>query len=672
MTRRPMHLALGAALLAGAGCASTAPDTDTPAPIAADANAETVSVPETAGPALVAETFRPPGVLAAEKMAQEKTQPRLPAWAQSAVWYQLFPERFRNGDPTNDPDHASLDYPELVPESAWAVTPWTSDWYARADWEREIGDNFYEHGVFHRRYGGDLQGVIDQLDYIKSLGVTAIYFNPVFYAASLHKYDGASFHHVDPHFGPDPAGDLAMIAGETEDPATWTTTSADRLFFELLREAKARDLRIVIDGVFNHTGTRHFAFLDLMENQQASRYADWFVVEQWDDPATPDTNEFDWAGWWDFKGLPIFQDNEAATDLAPGPRQYVLDATRRWMDPNGDGDPTDGIDGWRLDVTDEVPIGFWQAWNDLVFAINPDAVTITEVWQDASHLIREGGFSASMNYHGFAMPVEEWLVDGDIGPRAFADTVARRLRAYSPARQRVMQNLMDSHDTERVASMIVNRALEGGYDRANSPRYTEGVSGRAPTAEEREIQRLVATLQATFAGAPMLYYGTEAGMWGADDPDDRKPMVWPDLAYEAECTEPDGSARTPCDPVSFDNEMFAFYRDALALRTKFPALVWGNVEMLVADDAANALAFARQHEGQELVVAINRGDAEARLALPSDREGARRLVPLFASSGNVSEIPSVVMTLEDGRPMKHEIAVPARTAVVYRRLPTEP
>jgi glycosidase len=654
-------MGLGAALLASAGCASTTPEPAAPEETASTAS--TMPAPETAGPVLIAETFRPP----TEAMAA----PRLPAWAQEAVWYQLFPTRFRNGDPSNDPDHASLDYPEIVPADSWTVRDWTGDWYARDAWEEEMGDDFYDRGVFHRRYGGDLQGVIDKLDYIRSLGVTAIYFNPVFYAPSLHKYDGASFHHIDPHFGPDPAGDLAMIEGETEDPATWTTTAADRLFFEMLREAKARGIRVVIDGVFNHTGTRFFAFEDVRENGQASRYADWYVIESWDDPSTPES-EFDWAGWWDFKGLPIFRDNADTTDLAPGPKQYVLDATRRWMDPDGDGDPSDGIDGWRLDVADEVPTGFWADWNDLVFSINPDAVTITEVWHDASDFIEEGGFSASMNYHGFAMPVEEWLIDGDIGPSAFADTVAHRLSLYEPARQRTMQNLIDSHDTERVASMIVNRQFEGGYDRANSPRYTEGVSGRAPDAREREIQRMVATLQATFVGAPMVYYGTEAGMWGADDPDDRKPMVWPDLTYADECAEPDGSRRDPCDPVAFDDDTFSFYQGALALRKKFPALVWGDLDVLVADDRQNALAFARKHEGQELVVAMNRGDEPARLAMPNDDEGARRLVPVFASTGDVADIPSVVITLEEGRAPKHEIAVPAHTAVVYRRLPTEP
>jgi hypothetical protein len=131
------------------------------------------------------------------------------AWVTDAIFYQIFPERFANGDPGNDPTRESLE--DEVPES-WRISPWTGDWYERDEWERELGVDFFEHGVFHRRYGGDLQGVIDRLDYLKNLGINAIYFNPVFHARSLHKYDGSSFHHIDPYFGPDPAGDLAIMA----------------------------------------------------------------------------------------------------------------------------------------------------------------------------------------------------------------------------------------------------------------------------------------------------------------------------------------------------------------------------------------------------------------------------------------------------------------------------
>lgn len=157
----------------------------------------------------------------------------VPDWVADAVFYQIFPERFANGDATNDPTRESLE--DVVPDT-WTVSPWTGDWYARAAWERELGGDFFEHGVFHRRYGGDIQGIIDRLGYLQDLGINALYLNPIFHARSLHKYDGSSFHHVDPHFGPDPEGDLRAMQEETSDPRTWRWTAADRLFLELLRQ----------------------------------------------------------------------------------------------------------------------------------------------------------------------------------------------------------------------------------------------------------------------------------------------------------------------------------------------------------------------------------------------------------------------------------------------------
>ena len=229
------------------------------------------------------QNVRPYDAKAAENGAAPKKQPaaanRVPAWARDAVFYQIFPERFRNGDPSNDPTRESLEFPDVVP-ATWEITPWTADWYARADWEQKMGKSFYEDGVFHRRYGGDLQGVIDKLDYLADLGINTLYFNPVFYARSLHKYDGNTFHHIDPHFGPDPAGDFKLMAGETNDPQTWKWTKADKLFLELVEKAHVKNMRVVIDGVFNHTGRDFWAFADIARNQQQSPYLDWYTVEQ--------------------------------------------------------------------------------------------------------------------------------------------------------------------------------------------------------------------------------------------------------------------------------------------------------------------------------------------------------------------------------------------------------
>ena len=216
------------------------------------------------------------------------------AWQDSAVWYQIFPERFRNGDPSNDPVRESLGSKEWVPHS-WQTSAWTSDWYARDAWEQAKSDDFF-WTVGDRRYGGDIQGIIDKLDYLRDLGINAIYLNPVFWSGSHHKYDAFSFHHVDPWFGPDPSGDLAMIGQETEDPATWRWTAADKLFLKMVDEAHSRGMRVVIDGVFNHAGLGFFAFEDVRKNGEASRYRDWFRVESWDDPSTPES-EFRCSGW---------------------------------------------------------------------------------------------------------------------------------------------------------------------------------------------------------------------------------------------------------------------------------------------------------------------------------------------------------------------------------------
>lgn len=603
------------------------------------------------------------GLLAAPAAAQLATPPE---WTQDAVWYQLFPERFRNGDPNNDPTHASLEDPASVPET-WAVTPWTADWYARAPWEESIGPDFYENGVFNRRLGGDLQGVIEKLGYLDSLGVTAIYFNPVFYGASLHKYDGASMHHVDPHFGPNPAGDLAQIATETADPQTWRDTDADRLFFRLLDEAHARGIRIVVDGVFNHTGTHFFAFQDLRRNQERSPYRDWYRVVRYDDPATPDTNEFDWEGWWGFKGLPVFNDDADTTDLAAGPRQYVMDVTRRWMDPDGDGDPADGIDGWRLDVSREVPDGFWRAWNQLVREVNPEAYTTAEEWGDSRQYVESGGFNAVMNYHAFAIPLYEWLAAGTMSAEAFGRALEERTAAYPPEAARALQNLVDSHDTDRIASMLVNGPRRKNYDRENSPRGgRQDYAVRAPNERERDLQRIAVVLQATNVGAPMIYYGDEAGMWGGDDPDVRKPMVWPDLTFEAEARDPLGRPRTP-DVVAFDHALFDFYRDALALRQQNAALRRGTFTLLAVDSAANTLAYARRDGDAEWVVMVNASDDAQRVRLPGRRPDSP-LVPVFASRGDLAAIPSLNVTIHDTGEVVFSNEIPARTAAVFRRV----
>ena len=566
-----------------------------------------------------------------------------PDWAADAVWYQIFPERFRNGDPTNDPTRESLELP-IQPSAKWRVSSWTADWFARADWERELGPNFYWH-VSERRYGGDLQGVLGKLDYLAALGVNALYLNPVFAGRSAHKYDGSTLHHIDPHFGPDPRGDRALIAVETADPRTWQWTAADRLFLDLVKAAHARGLRVIIDGVFNHTGRDFFAYQDLRENQQRSRYRDWYNVERFDDPATP-ANEFRCRGWAGTERLPEFAKTADHLDLQPGPKGYIFTATQRWMDPNGDGDPRDGIDGWRLDAADAVPAKFWADWNAHVRRLNPAAYTTAEIWTDAARLIREGGFSAAMNYHAFAYPVKAFLLDAKIPASRFARLLAERRAALPPDAAAAMQNLLSSHDTDRLPSKIVNRA-RARYDDSgsipfnddNAAEHAPGYALRKPDPRERQIQRLAVLFQMTAPGVPMIYYGDEAGMWGAKDPDCRMPMVWADMKFDPQALDPRGRPREP-DDVNFDAPLFAFYQAAIKLRRDHPALRRGDFTLAGTFDEAQALAFLRRTPAERLLIVLNRSGhpQTLRIPLPAADAAALRKV-LCTTAGEVKLEP---------------------------------
>lgn len=520
-----------------------------------------------------------------------------PEWASGIVWYQIFPERFRDGDATNQPNRERARGPE-----GWAPTSWTQDWYSRDEWEVNYSDDFYSI-VRERRYGGDLQGVIDKLDYLKELGIGGIYFNPVFDAQSMHKYDASYYHHIDRNFGPDPIGDVQKF--EEEDPgdsSTWEWTEGDKLFLKLIEEAHKRGMKVVVDGVFNHTGTEFWAFQDLVANQENSAYKDWYIVTQFDDPNT-DENEFDYEGWWGFKGLPVFR--EVDENLYEPIKEHVFEVTRRWMDPNGDGNPDDGVDGWRLDVAEEVGDNFWIEWHSLVREINPEAITVAEIWtENAKHYINADMFTTVMNYR-FAYAAKDYFIDQRITIDEFKSRLDQVASDYPEEGLDVLQNLMDSHDTPRLASMIVSPGRE--YDRDAHPRDGYGV--RKPNALEREVQKLVSIFQYTWKGAPMIYYGTESGMWGADDPDDRKPMVWDDLEYEDESSHPFGESRA-ADSNNFDSELHAFYTSLAEIRNMYPSIQNGAAEFVELDGENQFVVFKRFSEEEATIyVALNRSEA---------------------------------------------------------------
>jgi cyclomaltodextrinase / maltogenic alpha-amylase / neopullulanase len=550
-----------------------------------------------------------------EKTMTQLTFENAPEWAAQIVWYQIFPDRFNNGDPMNDPDLASIDgsWPHDN-ESPWQPHPWESDWYALQPWEKTNGKDIW-HNIQRRRYGGDIQGIIDKLDYLKDLGIGGLYINPLFQAPSLHKYDGACYHHIDVHFGPDPKGDLALMAQENPtDPSTWAWTEADKLALKLIDEAHKRGIRIIFDGVFNHMGINSFAFQDIVKNGKSSKYAGWFTISDWN-KKSPLGFPFTYEGWYGVQELPELRENELG--IVKAPKDYIFAATRRWMDPDGDGNPADGIDGWRLDVAFCVGHPFWKDWRKLVKSINPQAYLTAEIIdtpEKTAPYLQGDEFDAVMNYN-FAFAASDFFINDHkrISATQFQEALRSFMNHYSPEMLYVMQNLYDSHDTQRVLSAIVNRDLGSfrnwGEFFALSQATNSQYQVKAPGNYEKAVLRNLIVFQMTFPGAPMVYYGTEAGMWGANDPCCRKPMVWPEIDYQPEKTNPDRSLRQP-DEVKFDKSLHAFYRKLIHLRNDMPLLQTGDFQFLPADDEKELFAYRRFDNTGSVFIVFNRSAQE--------------------------------------------------------------
>lgn len=589
------------------------------------------------------------GVSGSETAARENaftpgfvTNFKTPDWARDVVWYQIFPERFRNGDPSNDPG----DFPYET------KVPWTAAWYSTMPGEVAGAENFYfgAGNVWRRRFGGDLAGIREKLPYLKSLGVTAIYLNPIFEAESMHKYDTADFRHIDDNFGvrdtphdqrlgnrqlfeldgtPMPAGYV-----ETDDPRTWRWTKSDLYFLDFLKAARANGMRVIIDGVFNHVGRAHPYFQDVMQKGQASRFADWFDIEQFADTHPTGIDQLNQPGGmryraWDGPSghLPNFRKNEY-TGLAPGPYRHIMNITRRWMDPNGDGNPEDGVDGWRLDVAPDVPMPFWRDWRILVKSINPDAYISGEIWPWAMRWINAGDqFDAVMNYQ-FAIACQDFFADKNdqLSPSEFATRLTRLIYNYPLQSALVMQNLLDSHDTDRAVMWFINpdRQYDGSnrmQDNAAGTGYVE----REPTETEWKRFKQMVAFQMSFVGAPMIYYGDEAGMFSSDDPNNRMPLPWPDLGENA-------------DPaMRFRADVFDYYQRFAAIRHALPQLRRGDFVPILVDDSRGIFAFERRiraGQGKPVYVVLNRSENAVAIELPVDADSYVD----FANDANVSVI----------------------------------
>jgi len=549
--------------------------------------------------------------------------PSSPEWVRHAVFYQIFPERFNNGDLTNDPTLVSEKgaWPH-DDRKAWHISPWTSDWYKLQAWEKANGRGFGYNSQC-RRYGGDIQGIINKLDYLLKLGINTIYINPVFYAPSLHKYDAACYHHIDPYFGPNPNADILLMAKENPaDSDDWRWTTADKLFLNLLKKAHLKNIRIILDGVFNHTGLNFWAFKDVQQNGLKSAFKDWYIIKAWDNPLTPQ-NEFDYAGWVGVRDLPEFAEDK--NGLVPPVRRHIFAAVKRWMDPNNDGDPSDGIDGWRLDVAEMVGHPFWKKFRVFVKNINPDTYITGEIfWDDWANLkymdpapwLKGDQFDGVMNYR-WAVTMSNFFINhkNKINASAFAGQLRQLDKSYPAKTRYQLLNLFDSHDTDRIASHIVNADVF--YDKMVNINDNPEYDVRRPRAGEWKILRLMAIVQMTFPGPPMIYYGTEAGMWGADDPDDRKPMVWPELTYETETSNISKTPR-PADPVVFNQSLFDFYSSIIYLRNTQPALQSGDFKFNYLNDKKDQVVFSRSLGKDRIFIAVNNASRDSLVSFPAE------------------------------------------------------
>ena len=442
------------------------------------------------------------------------SEPETPEWVRDAVFYQIFPDRFARSLTVPKPSH---------------LDPWRSP-PTRTGYQ-----------------GGDLIGVIEKLDYLTDLGVTALYFTPVFQSASNHRYHTHDYEKVDPMLG----GNDALR--------------------RLIDQAHARNMRIVLDGVFNHASRGFFQFHDILENGACSAYLDWFSVSAFPLNAYDVDKKPSYKAWWGLPALPKFN-----TDT-PAVREFLLGIGRKWVDF--------GIDGWRLDVPNEIDDDtFWREFRHRIRTGNPDAYIVGEVWIEAPRWLNNGDmWDAVMNYpftraclafFGGPNIEEEELRKTSLFPAGptdvgtFRRNIERLMSIYPPSVTAVMLNLLGSHDLARFVT------LAGGDSTA---------------------LRLATLFQMTYPGAPSVYYGDEIGMAGAHDPANRGAFPW-------DKTD------------TWDMNLLHEFQRLIALRKAQPALRRGTFTILHAAD--DGFAYARQLGEDTFVIALNVSTNTRRVDVP--------------------------------------------------------
>jgi len=432
--------------------------------------------------------------------------------------------------------------------------------------------------TYHGFKGGDLYGVMEKLDYLGDLGITAIYFNPVFASASNHRYHTYDYFNVDPLLG----GNEAL-----------------RL---LLDEAHKRDIRVVLDGVFNHASRGFWQFHHVLENGADSPYVNWFYFDperlrgnrRWG--AYPATGELHalkngegslkalgYQAWWDLPALPKLNTN------TPAVREFLFEVAEHWIHF--------GIDGWRLDVPGEIDDdAFWQEFRRRVRAINPEAYIVGEVWHEAQRWLGGDQFDAVMNYLVTAAVLSFCggaHIDMDVVNQAgglkdrvhpemdanwFGNEIDRLTNLYSPEITRAQLNLFDSHDMPRFLTCV---------------------------GEDVASLQLAILFMFTYPGAPCLYYGDEVGLTGKHDPDCRKGFPWNESRW--------------------NRELLDYTKAIIALRKEQAALRRGSYQRLFSDE--RVFAFARNLGDKSFVIALNTGSMQKKVTIPIELLGAQAIAP---------------------------------------------
>ena len=514
-----------------------------------------------------------------------------PAWAKGAVMYQIFVDRFCNGDPSNDVEDGEYVY---IGEPVCKVKDW-NEFPAAMDIRR-----------FH---GGDLQGVLDKLDYLEELGVEVIYFNPLFVSPSNHKYDIQDYDYIDPHYGViiENGGEVLPEGEKDNTRATKyqkrtgdirNLEASNRLFAKLVEEMHTRGMRVILDGVFNHCGSfnkwmdRERIYEPQPEYEKGayvsaqSPYRDFFHFFDEREEAWPYNKNYD--GWWGHDTLPKLNYEDS-----PTLEEYILNIGKKWVSPPYN------ADGWRLDVAADLGYSneynhiFWENFRKAVKSANPQALILAEHYGDPGEWLQGDEWDSVMNYDAFMEPLT-WFLTGmekhsderrtDLWGNAdnFVNTMNHFMASMLTPSLQVAMNELSNHDHSRFLTRtnhIVGRVAQLGSKAAE-----EGIN--------LAVMREAVAVQMTWVGAPTVYYGDEAGVCGFTDPDSRRTYPWGQENREL---------------VEFHKEMIRIHKREKPLRT-------GSLKML--SWSSNVLAYARFQEGEQIIVVLNNSKELKEVTIP--------------------------------------------------------